>query len=89
MMNEKKCEGGCKPEKVLFALSVAATLLSGYVSLTGSKGLFGLAGTQWILVGIVLGVYAIYAHFACKCGKSGAGLCVGTSENSKEEGEKK
>ena len=42
----------------LIALSVVAVILSAVVSL-GKIDLY-LAGTQWMLVAIVLGIYAIY-----------------------------
>lgn len=44
----------------LIAVSVLAAVVSGYVSLS-QNDLFGLAGTQWILVAIVLGIYGLYA----------------------------
>jgi len=42
----------------LIALSVVAVILSAIVSL-GKIELY-LAGTQWMLIAIVLGIYAIY-----------------------------
>ena len=42
----------------LIALSIVAVILSAIVSL-GKIDLY-LAGTQWMLVAIVLGIYAIY-----------------------------
>ena len=45
-------------EKLVW-LSVVAVLISGYDSLTRSD-VFGLAGTQWMLIAIVLGIYAVY-----------------------------
>lgn len=47
------------PASILFGLSVAALLITVYVTLT-QKTVFNIAGTQWILVSIVFSVYAIY-----------------------------
>lgn len=46
----------------LVALSAVAVILSAIVSL-GKVELY-LAGTQWMLVAIVLGIYALYAKKA-------------------------
>lgn len=48
-----------KHDNNLMWLSVAATVTAGYDFLAHTN-VFGLAGTQWILIAIVLGVYAIY-----------------------------
>jgi hypothetical protein len=46
---------------VLAVLSVLAVVIAAYVNVADLKGgLFKLAGTQWILIGIVLGIYALY-----------------------------
>lgn len=45
---------------ILIVLSVAAVVISGYVNVTQNEVL-KLAGTQWILIAIVLGIYGIYA----------------------------
>ncbi|GEM_PF-1901888 len=46
---------------ILAGLSVVTVLAAGYVNVMDVKnGLFGLAGTQLILIGIVLGMYAMY-----------------------------
>ena len=50
---------------ILTILSVAAVIISGYVSLS-KNDVFGLAGTQWMLIGIVLGIYALYAKMRAK-----------------------
>lgn len=51
-----------KTADILIALSVLATLIAAYVFLANVKnGVFNLAGTQWILVAIVLGIYGLYA----------------------------
>jgi len=46
--------------KILNLLSLIAVIIAGYVSVTKSD-VFGLAGTQWILIGIVLAIYALTA----------------------------
>lgn len=43
----------------LIGLSVLAAVISGYVNFTQSD-VFKLAGTQWILIAIVLGIYGLY-----------------------------
>lgn len=49
-----------KYEDILVGLSVLAVLISGYDSLYQTNVL-NLAGTQWMLIALVLGVYGIYA----------------------------
>lgn len=45
---------------ILMGLSVVAIILAGYDFL--SKGnILNLAGTQWILIAIVLAIYGLYA----------------------------
>lgn len=44
---------------VLVALSVVAVILAG-VDFVAKTDILTLAGTQWILIGIVLGIYALY-----------------------------
>lgn len=44
---------------IAMALSLLAVIISGYVNIS-QNNLFKLAGTQWILIGIVLAVYALY-----------------------------
>lgn len=44
---------------ILVALSVAAVILAG-VDFVAKTDILTLAGTQWILIGIVLGIYALY-----------------------------
>ena len=44
-------------EKAMFALSVVAAVLAGAVSVGGMS--LWLAGTQWMLVAIVLGVWSL------------------------------
>lgn len=48
-----------KTPDILAVLSVLCVLIAGYVNLSGAD-VFKLAGTQWILIGIVLGIYAMY-----------------------------
>jgi len=45
---------------ILIFLSVLSVAAAGYVFAT-QKDLAQLAGTQWILIGIVLGIYGLYA----------------------------
>lgn len=40
-------------------LSVISVVLAGWVSF-GQTDILGLAGTQWILIAITLGIYSIY-----------------------------
>lgn len=47
-------------DNVLIALSALTVIVSGYVFLTQQE-VFNLAGTQWILIAIVLGIYGMYA----------------------------
>lgn len=44
---------------VLVALSIIAVVLAA-VDFLGNMAVVGLAGTQWILIGIVLAIYALY-----------------------------
>lgn len=48
-----------KVPDALVALSIVAVLVAAYDNLTKTD-VINLAGTQWILIGIVLGVYAMY-----------------------------
>lgn len=45
---------------VLIIISIIAAVIAGFVSLT-QNNLFNLAGTQWMLIAIVLGIYAMYS----------------------------
>lgn len=49
-----------KHSDILMGLSVLAVLISGYDSLYQTN-VFGLAGTQWMLIALILAVYGIYA----------------------------
>jgi len=49
-----------KHSDILMGLSVLAVAVSAYDSIYKTD-VFGLAGTQWMLVALVLGVYGIYA----------------------------
>lgn len=51
---------------IAVALSLISVVLSAVVSL-GKIDILGLAGTQWILIGIVLAIYAVYLN-SCTCG---------------------
>lgn len=48
-----------KANDILMAISVLAAVIAGYVSVAQSD-VFGLAGTQWMLIAIVLAIYGIY-----------------------------
>jgi hypothetical protein len=49
-----------KASDILIILSVLTTAISGYVSLA-RVDVMNLAGTQWMLIAIVLGIYGLYA----------------------------
>lgn len=49
-----------KMADAMIGLSVLTAVISGYVSVSGSD-VFSLAGTQWMMIAIVLGIYALYA----------------------------
>jgi len=49
-----------KYSDILLGLSVLAVLISGYDSLARTD-VFGLAGTQWMMIALILAVYGIYA----------------------------
>lgn len=53
------------PAAILFGLSLAALVITAYVTVTQNT-VFNIAGTQWVLVAIVLAVYAVYAQ-SCSC----------------------
>jgi hypothetical protein len=50
--------------KLMFMLSVVALILAGIVSIT--QYTLWLAGTQWILISILLAVYGTYMN-GCDC----------------------
>jgi hypothetical protein len=49
-----------KTNDILMGLSVLAAVLAGYVSVFQTD-FMALAGTQWMLIAIVLAIYGIYA----------------------------
>ncbi len=53
-MNNKKVSDG------LILLSAITAIIAGYVSLS-QVNMFGLAGTQWMLIAIIFGIYGLYA----------------------------
>jgi uncharacterized membrane protein YuzA (DUF378 family) len=55
MMNNKKCKN------IFMGLSIIAAVAAGYVSVF-QKELFNLAGTQWMLIAIILGIFGLYAQ---------------------------
>lgn len=44
--------------KIAFILSIVAAIMAGIVSFTQTT--IWIAGTQWILIAIILAVYAVY-----------------------------
>ncbi len=53
-------------KETAFWLSVVAAVLGGVVSIFGMDQILGLAGTQWVMVAILLAVYAVYfEHATC------------------------
>ena len=64
MMNKHK-----KMAPVAFMLSVVALVLAAVIFFSGVDQVFGLAGTQWTLVSILLAVYAVFfSTHECKMG---------------------
>jgi len=51
---------------IAMALSVIAVVMAAIVNITQTT--IWIAGTQWILIGIALAVYAIYLNCCCACG---------------------
>lgn len=45
---------------VLVGLSIVAALAAGYVFFS-KNDVFSIAGTQWILIAIILGIYGLFA----------------------------
>lgn len=61
--HQKKGGGFMTAQKMadaMIGLSVLTAVVSGYVSIS-KVDVFGLAGTQWMMIAIVLGIYALYA----------------------------
>jgi len=56
------------PSGILFILSVVALIITAYVTFTGND-VFNIAGTQWMLVAIVLAVYSSHVHHCGCCGE--------------------
>lgn len=52
--------------KVAIWLSAAAAVLAAIVSVMQVS--LWLAGTQWMLVAVILAIYAIYLNCCCTCG---------------------
>jgi hypothetical protein len=53
-MNDKKISD------TLMVISILTAVIAGYVSVS-QNNLFKLAGTQWMLIAIIFGIYAMYA----------------------------
>lgn len=79
------CSCKCKGSHILMLFSVVALILSALVSLFEME--LWLAGTQWILVSIVLAVYALTmsVHGDCGCGDEGTCGCKDESANKRED----
>lgn len=82
-MKCSSCSCGCKSVHLLMIFSVVALILSAIVSLFGVD--LWLAGTQWILVSIVLAVYAVAASIHGKCGDGECACGPREEEESSEE----
>jgi len=54
-----------KTSDVFMWLSAVLVIISGFVSLT-QINLFKLAGTQWMLIAIISGIYGVYAKMMVK-----------------------
>ncbi|TAK96068.1 hypothetical protein EPO05_02615 [Patescibacteria group bacterium] len=65
-----------KMSVVLMGLSVLTLVMAAYVFFT-QQSVFGIAGTQWVLVSIVLGVYAVFV-VNCPCCQGGS--CCSSEE---------
>jgi hypothetical protein len=48
-----------KTSDIIIIISVITAIISGYVSMTQTD-IFRLAGTQWMLIAIILGIYGLY-----------------------------
>lgn len=48
-----------KTSDIIIIVSVITAIISGYVSMT-QVNIFSLAGTQWMLIAIILGIYGLY-----------------------------
>jgi hypothetical protein len=55
----KMCSKGNSMAKTAMGLSILSLILSVYVFFSQNE-VFGIAGTQWILISIVLGVYSVF-----------------------------
>lgn len=51
---------------IAIILSVVAVVVAAIVNITQTT--IWVAGTQWILIGIILAIYAIYLNCCCTCG---------------------
>ena len=73
---------------VLGFLSLVAAVLAAVGFFGGMEQLWDLAGTQWILIAMMLGIYAIMVHQCADqcCGRSSEGSCEGGSSCCKSEG---
>lgn len=80
-----KCKNlcNCKNIHLLVILSLITLVLSGLVSIFEME--LWLAGTQWILISIVLAVYAlILSVHGCGCGSESEGCSCGCGSDETE-----
>ena len=54
--------------KIAIVLSLISVIMAGVVNVTQQT--IWIAGTQWILVGVLLAIYAVYLN-SCECGTGG------------------
>lgn len=73
---------------VLGFLSLVSAVLAAIVFFGRMEQLWDLAGTQWILIAVMLGIYAVMVHQCADqcCGGSCEGSCDGGSSCCKSEG---
>ncbi len=64
-MKQYKC--AMKAAHVLLVLSVLAIICAAVVFLGLTEAIFGLAGTQWLLIAIALGVFATNLRLCKDC----------------------
>ena len=59
-----------KAAHFLLILSVLAIICAALVFLGVTEAIIGLAGTQWLLIAIALGVFATNLHLCKDCSRS-------------------
>ena len=77
-MMKRDAKGVVFLARVLCALSVVAAVLGAVVFFAGMNQLGNLAGTQWILIAILLGIFSGNLHQCGVCyGKGSSCKCSG------------